>query len=112
MCNLKNNGDNNYLNEKGGMSFGVRKKFMIDEENEGVVPMTVAPMTADESMTMQIHNQMKKLQLKYQAPDIRTLYEHATLTNQMKKVLNLYVDKTKLNQELAEAWNHHDIDNF
>ena len=36
-------GDNDYLKEKGGLSFGIRKTFVTNRNGDGIIPVTLAP---------------------------------------------------------------------
>ena len=45
---LHYNGDNSYLSKKGGLSFGIRKHFVCDEDEEGVIAVPLAPQNEGE----------------------------------------------------------------
>ena len=47
---LHNNGDNDYLSDRGGMSFGIRRTFVV-------VPITLAPRCIGETMLDAITNE-------------------------------------------------------
>ena len=40
---IEHEGDNKYLAEKGGLSFGIRRMFVTDAEGSGVIPVSLAP---------------------------------------------------------------------
>ena len=46
---LENNGNNNYLSDKKGMSFGIRKMFVPDADGSGIIPVPLAPTTEGET---------------------------------------------------------------
>ena len=46
---LENNGDNNYLSDKKGLSFGIRKMFVADADGSGIIPVPLAPSTEGET---------------------------------------------------------------
>ena len=95
---LQNNGDNSYLSRKGGLSFGIRKNFVCDEEGEGVVPITMAPQHKNETAQGEIRK------MKYQVPKLSDLPVTPTLTDDMKAMLMEYMDIEMMSNELIEAW--------
>jgi len=99
---ISQNGDNNYLAERGGMSFGVRRSYMTDHEGKGVIPV---PLAMDESKTVQaqIINEMTSRGLKYEMPEISTL-KNAKLTNSMKEFLLANMHPDRMTTELWEYW--------
>ena len=70
---LANKGNNNYLSERGGLSFGIRRTFCSDlEGGDGVVPITLAPEHEGDTVQGAILNEENVRGLKYEAPDLRT----------------------------------------
>ena len=96
-------GDNNYLFEKGGLSFGIRKTFIGNEEGNGVIPVTLAPDTDEETLQGQILHQMKKHKLKYEKPAVSVL-EKAQMTKEMRELFCELMDPHKMSHDLHTAW--------
>ena len=69
---LDNKGDNNYLSERGGISFGIRKCFMTSPEGDGVI-MVPEPQREGESNQEEITNHMRIRKLRYNVPKTTTL---------------------------------------
>ena len=87
---IEHKGDNKYLSEKGGLSFGVRKTYICDEDGDGVRPMTLAPENEAETTQGLLLSSNFERGMKYTPPDIRTL-KNGQLTKEMKEVLNMYI---------------------
>ena len=100
---MKYNGDNNYLSEKGGLSFGIRKAYIRNEEGNGVFPVSLAPETEDDTVQGQILAQMKKHNLKYDKPAVSEL-KKAVLTKEMRELLLEQMDPLKMSDDLNTAW--------
>lgn len=102
---LEHNGDNTYLSEKGGLSFGIRRMFVCDEEGDGVVPVTLAPENIHQTAAAKILEDKRRQGLKYQAPDLRTFDdEGACLTNEMKDILMAYMEEDLMDDDVREIW--------
>ena len=99
---LENDGDNNYLSQKGGKSFGVRRCFMTNEDGDGVIPVPLA-MTEGETVQAHIINERVCRRLKYEEPTIATLTK-AKLTDKMKGFVLANMDGGIMNDELVEYW--------
>ena len=103
---LEHEGDNNYLNESKGTSFGVRTFYTTNEDGNGV-------MVEEEDDDANIEAEMTEAflatraarKLKYSVPNIRTLTE-ARLTEEMKGFLRENMDPDRLanDEEVAEVW--------
>lgn len=99
----KCDGDNKFLTEKGGLSFGVRRTYIRNEEGTGVVPITIAPQNDLETRTGQLLNQQQITGLKHAPPKANELSK-AELTTEMKDMLLEYMDPTLMSDELHEVW--------
>ena len=100
---IEHKGDNKYLSEKGGLSFGVRKTYICDEDGEGVIPITLAPENEAETTQGLLLSSNFERGMKYTPPDICTL-KNGQLTKEMKEVLNMYVDTNLMDEETHEFW--------
>ena len=100
---MKHNGDNEYLTEKGGLSFGVRRTFVADQTGCGVVPVTLA--ATDESETTQgVFLSERAFQgLKYALPDLNDL-DKARLHGEMIRILSNTMDKELMCEDLRLLW--------
>ena len=72
MAILDNKGDNNYLSERGGINFGVRKCFIKSPEGDDVI-MVPEPQREDESIQEKIINHMRIRKLRYNTPKTTAL---------------------------------------
>ena len=95
-------GDNDYLKEKGGLSFGIRKTFVTNRNGDGIIPVTLAPEHEGATLTGELLNENFLKGLKYPTPSISEL-TMARLTPQMLEVLDEYMDKSKLTDEHRDA---------
>ena len=100
---LHHNGDNNYLSQRGGLSFGIRRTFVSDPEGEGVIPVTLAAQNEAETAQGIILNEAFVQGLKYTPPDLRSL-QHAKLTTEMRDLLLHNMNPSLMNEELNEVW--------
>ena len=69
---LDNKGDNNYLSEGGGISFGIRKCGMKSPEGDDMI-MVPEPQREDESIQEKIINHIRIRKLRYNAPKTTAL---------------------------------------
>ena len=99
---LAHNGDNTYLREKNGMTFGVRKMFVPDEDGEGVIPIDLAPQTEGETVQGVFLSERNVKNLKYTPPDIRT-FGNVELEPAMKELFIAYADVKLMTQEVEEV---------
>ena len=101
---LANKGNNNYLSERGGLSFGIRRTFCSDLEGDGVVPITLAPEHEGDTVQGAILNEANVRGLKYEAPDLRTL-KKGKLTSEMKDLLFEHMlSDVLMTPELHHVW--------
>ena len=100
---LKHEGDNKYLSEKGGLSFGVRKTYVCDQEGEGVLPIPLAPENEAETTQGLILSDNFERGMKYTPPDIRSLNK-GKLSKDMREILNMYMDKDLMTEEVYEFY--------
>ena len=96
-------GDNKFLTEKGGLSFGVRRTYIRNEERTGVIPVTIAPQIELETRTGQLLNQQQTAGLKHRPPKANELSK-AELTKEMKDMLMELMDPALMSDDLHEAW--------
>ncbi len=108
---LHHKGDNNYLRDRGGMSFGVRRTFVNDPDGgKGVVVFDCAP--TDESETNVGRMRRSITGLKYKMPDVTTSPDGfdapgTDLPEQMKKILKYDFNRfVALADEESEFWNN------
>ena len=100
---LKYKGDNNYLSEKGGLSFGICKTFIPDQSGEGVIPVESGPSNEADTLTGNFLMEHELSNLKYKTPSLDDVKE-ATLTPEMIQMLHKNMDKSKLSDELRSHW--------
>ena len=98
---LENNGDNNYLSEKKGLSFGIRKMFVADEDRTGIIPVPLAPENEGETAQGYFLNERNSRGLRYEPPDIRR-FDNTKLTSSMIRMLNEYVDGSKMSEDVHD----------
>ena len=96
---LHHEGDNSYLSKKGGLSFGIRKHFVCDEESEGVIQVPLAPEEEGETAQGIIRNAMK-----FPEPNLADLPKTPKLTDEMIALLKEYMEIDLMSNELIEAW--------
>ena len=95
----QNKGDNKFLSEKGGLSFGIRRTYIRNEEGTGVVPITIAPQNEMETDAGRILNQQRITGLKHQIPKANDLPK-AQLTTEMKEMLLELMDPNLMSDDL------------
>lgn len=117
-------GDNNYLNDPKGMTFGVRRTFVAtrdgdgvqlarDDENDdpipmgdgnGVEPIDLAPQSIAETLQgfVQIQNRLIG-KLKFEAPDLRTLNK-SNLSREMEDFLLDNMTCGLMTADVEEYW--------
>ena len=84
---IEHQGDNKYLSERGGLSFGIRTTYRCNEEGDGVELIDLAPQTeAETAAGIILEDRRKKGILKYNPPKLNTL-EHANPTTEMKEII-------------------------
>ena len=80
---LEHNGDNGYLKEKKGTSFGVRRHFIENEEGDGVdgvIPVHVPEY--EQSIAERFLARRAARQLRYSPPDIRQ-FSHENISTEI-----------------------------
>ena len=100
---LHHKGDNTYLSEKGGLSFGVRKLFVPDVEGTGVVAVPLAPENVAETATGSFLIDQEVTKMKYPTPSLDMLPD-ATLTPEMIQLLDEYMDQRLMSPQLKQVW--------
>ena len=102
MAILDNKGDNNYLSERGGISFGIRKKIMTSLEGDGVI-MVPEPQREGESIQEEILNHMRIRKLRYNVPKTTTLTK-ARLSQQQNDLLAVWMDYERMEDDVFDSW--------
>ena len=100
---LHHKGDNNYLSEKGGLSFGIRRTFVTDAEGNGIIPVTLAATNHGETIQGEFLNERLVRKLKYDAPVMRSL-DKGKLTKEMYNFLDENMDRTLMSSDLNDTW--------
>ena len=100
---LEHKGDNNYLSEKGGLSFGIRRTYHRNEEGDGITLIDLAVQNENETIAGQLLANARAAGLKYAAPDLRTL-KNAAPTGEMKEILMSYVEEELMTDDVRESW--------
>ena len=100
---LEHEGDNTYLSSKGGLSFGIRKMFVPDQEGYGVIPISLAANLEGETLQGAFLSERAIRKLKYDPPNISTLHL-AKLKPPMIFRLNNLMDKTQLSDSDLSHW--------
>ena len=103
---MHHKGDNDYLKEKGGLTFGIRKMFVQNESGDGIIPVTLAPEHEGSTLTGNLLNQNAAKRLKYDVPSVTTL-DKAKMTREMIVVLDSFMDKSKMSEEHRVVWEYH-----
>ena len=100
---LHHEGNNQYLSERGGLSFGIRKSYVADAEGVGIVPVTLAPSAEGETTQGQFLNERTIRNLKYIEPELGAL-DKAKLDTQMVHLLDDLMDRSKMTDEMKDLW--------
>ena len=79
---LHHKDDNTYLSKKGGLSLGIRKHFICDEEGEGIIAVPLAPQEEGETAQAVIQSA-----LKFAKPKLDDLPKNPKLIDAMKNML-------------------------
>ena len=102
---IEHNGDNNYLSEKGGLSFGIRSTYKCNEEGDGVEMIQLAPQNeADTAAGVILEDRKRKGILKYEPPNIDTLTA-ANPTSEMKEIVMQYVCEDLMTEKDTDVRN-------
>ena len=108
---LEHAGDNSYLKEKRGTSFGVRRHFIENEERDGVDGVISIDIPEyDQSMGERFLARRAARQLRYLPPDTRN-FSCKGISEEMKDWLREKMDSDMLaaDDEMVEVWDR--IDN-
>ena len=100
---MHHEGDNSYLVEKGGLSFGIRTAYIPDHEGKGVIPVPLAPETECETTQGAYLNEQATRRLKYELPDVGDL-DKARLSQQMVKLLYNLMDRENMPAGMKAVW--------
>lgn len=100
---LENDGDNKYLTEKGGLSFGVRRSFVRDHEGDGVLAIEMAAQNEGETAAGLIVNERRARGLKYTPPNLMTL-EKGKLTEEMIDILESFMEEDLMEEDVRDFW--------
>ena len=100
---IKHKGDNNFLTEKGGLTFGIRRMYVRNEEGDGVVPVTLAPEDVQETAQDRLISESGRRGLKYDTPNVKDL-KKARLTEEMEEILMEYMDHEMMSAQLHRVW--------
>ena len=97
---IVSNGKNDFLYEKGGLHFGCRKQFIVDEDGGGVHYIPV-DNDLDEPDTIRVENDGK---LKYQRPNISTYLAGTYLNEQPRNWLISGMELGSMSEEAEVSW--------
>ena len=86
---IHHNGDNKYLVEKGGLSFGTRTSYVPDHEGKGVVPVPIAPSSEGETTQGSFLNERSSRNLKYELPAVKDLDKFHLDSYMVKRLYDL-----------------------
>ena len=100
---IAHNGDNKYLTERGGMTFGVRKTYVRDPDGTGVIPIELAPQEENETIQGQILAEAEMRGVRYSPPSLESL-DKAALTLEQKQFLKAEMDYLSMSEELLATW--------
>ena len=100
---LNSKGDNKFLSDKGGLSFGVRKAFIPDEEREGVVAVDISPQTEAHTATGSFLLNQEVNKMKLPTPKLDE-YKDGKLTKEMIHILENNIDRDLMSEELKLHW--------
>ena len=99
---LAHNGDNTYLTERKGLTFGIRKMFVRDRDGDGIIPVVLAPQSEGETTQGILLSEWGVNGLRYDPPDIRTL-NNVKLTEEMSGLFLKYADPNLMTDEVSEV---------
>ena len=99
---LAHNGDNTYLTERKGLSFGIRKMFVRDREGDGIIPVVLAPENEGETSQGILLSEWSVNGLRYEPPDITSL-SNAKLSAEMRGLFVKYADPDLMSDEVCEV---------
>ena len=100
---MAHEGDNKYLVEKGGLSFGIRSAFVLDQEGKGVIPVPLAPTTEGETTQGGFLSERASRQLKYLLPAVSDLDKFRLDKYMIKRLYDL-MDMESMPADMQEVW--------
>ena len=105
---LEHDGNNKYLKEIGGVSFGIRRHFMTNEDGDGVdgvVPIDVPDFQEGQSVAERFLANRAVRRLKYAQPNITT-FSMGKLTEEMTAFLREMMDPDLMveDDQVTEVW--------
>ena len=100
---MHHDGDNKYLVEKGGLSFGIRTTYVPDHEGKGVILVPVAAETEGETTQGEFLNKRTSRKLKYKLPAVADL-DKFRLNGRMIKVLYDLMDLENMPDDMKTVW--------
>ena len=102
---MHHNGDNAYLSERGGLSFGIRKSFVVDDQGRGVVPVQMAPTSEGETTQGSYLNKLSANRLKFPLPELKDL-DKFRLDKRKITVLDNLMDRSLMSYEMKVLWDN------
>ena len=120
---LNSKGDNTYLNDTKGLTFGIRRHYLPTEDDKGVISVDVMMTEEDYEDTAhgvitravskeieqfeQIKDkELKRRKLKYAVPHLRDL-DGIKLHDDFKEFFIKKMDVSLMDDELKQAWAPH-----
>ena len=100
---MHHEGDNRYLVEKGGLSFGVRTAYVPDHEGKGVIPVRLAAESEGETTQGGYLNERTMRKLKYKLPCVEDL-DKFRLSEPMIKILYSLMDRENMPADMKIVW--------
>ena len=100
---MHHDGDNRYLVEKGGLSFGIRTSFVPDHEGKGVIPIPIAPETEGETTQGEFLNERASRGLKYDLPEVSELDKFKLDKYMIKRLYDL-MEHDKMPADMKCVW--------
>jgi len=100
---LEHDGDNNFLNDRGKLSYGVRRMYHCTEDGEGVMLSDLAPESEADTAAGRYYNERIARGLKFDKPDLRT-FEKGFLTDDMSDILQSYMSFDDMPEDVSEYW--------
>ena len=105
---LDHNGDNSFLTGRGALHFGIRKRYVANDDCTGVVEFVNAPEEELETRQGAVLNALRRerivKKLKYELPRVSDLVHGANPSVEMGELLMGEMDHSKANPELLEFW--------
>lgn len=99
---LEHKGNSNYLLERGGLLFVIRRMYMTNEEGEGVIPVPLA-MVEGEKMQSHVIHEGRARGLQDDEPAMAD-FVHTKMTEEMQEFLMVIMDGERMEEEVAQYW--------